>query len=68
MFAEGIEIPIAVQQVIPILDAPVAITVSIVLRTVTPCQRSARKFFAAWTAISWPPNSTTVKEVSSCWT
>jgi len=42
----------------------VAITVSMVLRTVTPRWRSVRKFFAAWTAISCPPNSTTTNEVA----
>ena len=42
----------------------VAIIVSIVLRTVTPNRRSARKFFAAGIAISVPPSSTTTNEVS----
>src|SRR5437764_38876 len=40
----------------------VAITVSIVFRTVIPRARNVRKFCAAWIAIRFPPRSTIVSE------
>jgi len=47
VLGERVKIPVVVQQRIPAFDARVAITVSMVLRTVTPSLRKARKFFAA---------------------